>query len=60
MNSNYYFMLQNAIAFESCLYQAYTILGDQQKAIQSYKKILRKERTLSLMRTNRLASKSVD
>lgn len=60
MNSSFYSMLQNDVERERCAYQAYTILGDQQKANQSYKKILQTESLLCLMRTHRLTSKSIN
>ena len=55
VSESYYLMLQRSAQYERLLYQAYTILGNEQKANHVYKKILRRETALSLIRTKRLS-----
>lgn len=58
-DNHYYLILEKSLAFEKIMYQVYIALNDDQKANESYKRVLRKESTLSLIRTNRLSSQPI-
>lgn len=59
-NHRAYTLIQNIVASEKIMYQAYTCLGDHKKARESFHKVLDGESTLSIIRLQLLREKQFD